>query len=404
MKGRIVAGLACAAIYAAAGGAFAQQPAAESGSGAVPAGGIPVGPLIAYPGVDFAYGHDDNLFLRPTDRKSSNHTLLSPYVKIEGKPTPHTFDVTFRIDDGRYPSSRADNFTNYALTGNAGLVFSARAGLKLRAEQRWGIDPRGSTQAGVSDTPDEYTNTGLEGVFSYGAPGAQGRIEVDAGWFQREYQNNRTTTDDFDRDTSQLGGTFYWRVAPKTELLFNAKFRKIDYVVGGVTDQDSTEQAFTVGAKWEATALTQGTAKFGRMTKNFSSAGRQDVGSASTWDVGVRWSPLTYSVFDLSSSKSTNESTGVGDSVLTKLYGVTWTHAWSSRFRSVVLANRNDSKFLGAATSRADETDSLGFKLSYEFRRWLRLGADYTHSSRDSNDPLSKYKRNLILFSVGATL
>jgi hypothetical protein len=372
--------------------AFAQEGAA----------GIPFGPMVVYPGVDFAIGHDDNLFSSDRNKRGSDFSILSPYVKLEGKPTPHSFDVTFRADFGRYRTSRADDYDDYSLTGNVDLVFTGRAGLKLRGEHRYGHDPRGSTDRPGGATPDEYRNSGIEGIFHYGAPGAQGRIEVDAGYFEREYENNRTFTVASDRTTGQLGGTFFWRIAPKTELLFQAQRRDIDYDLSTST-QDSTEDRYYFGAKWEATALTQGTVKIGRLKKDFDSPLRQDF-SGSSWDAGIRWSPRTYSVFDFSTSKQTGESTGVGDTILTKTYGVTWTHAWSSRVRTQALGNWSNARFLGAGATREDDTGTLGLKVSYQFRRWLRFGAEYTYTDRDSNDGVSNFRRNLILFTVGATL
>ena len=140
---------------------------------------------------------------RPTARTASSFTIVSPYVKAEAKPGPHKFDIGFRIDDGRYHSSPADSYTDYSLIGNGDMVFSGRAGLKMRAEHRHGHDPRGSTDRAGSATPDEYDNTGIDGVFRYGAPGARGRIEVDAGAYRRTYTNNRVTTSGSDRDTTQ---------------------------------------------------------------------------------------------------------------------------------------------------------------------------------------------------------
>jgi hypothetical protein len=389
------AGLAVAAIFAA-GTAFAQGQTTAAGS-------FPVGPLVVYPGINLAIGHDDNLFLRPTAATSSSFTVVSPYVRAEAKPGPHKFDATLRIDDGRYRSSGADNYTDYSLLGNGDVVFSGRAGLKLRAEHRHGHDPRGSTDAAFTGVPNEYDNSGIDGVFRYGAPGARGRIEVDAGAFRRRYTNNEASTTGLNHDTTQLGGTFFWRVMPRTELLGQAGIRNINYQ-DTTSTLDSTESRYLVGVKWEATAATTGTAKFGRLSKSFDSSLRQDV-SGSTWDVGVRWSPLSYSVFDLSTSKQTNESTGVGDTVVTKLYGVTWSHAWSSRVRTQALATFNNSVFTGVSgLGRKDDTTTFGLKASYDFRRWLRFGAEYTHFTRDSNLDAFDYKRNLLLFTVGATL
>jgi hypothetical protein len=400
------AGLAAAVFFTAAT-AFAQAqpvpaaPAQGPAGTSSPPGGIPVGPLTVYPGVDLAHGYDDNLFLRPSSRSSSSYTTVSPYVRAEGRTGPHKFDFGLRIDDGRYHSSGADNYTNYALTGNADLVYSGRAGLRLTALHRHAVEPRGSTDRTFSAVPDEYDNTGIEGTFRYGAPGARGRIEVDGAAYALRYTNNRAFTEIADRDSLRLGGRFFWRVGPRTELLLEAQRGDVDYRHPGST-QDSLERRLLVGVKWEATAATTGTAKFGRMKKEFNSAGRQGV-SDSSWDVGVRWSPLTYSVFDFVSSKQTNESTGVGDAVVSKNYGANWSHAWSSRLRTLASAGWRNDTFPGGST-REDDTASFGLRVDYDFRRWLRLGAGLTHTERDSNDSNFNYKRNLLLFTVGATL
>ena len=402
---RLSASFGAVAIFVA-GQALAQvqAPAGTPAAAASPPGGIPVGPLTVFPAVDLAYGHDDNLFLRPTNRSASSYTVLSPSVRAELKTGPHKFDFGLRIDDGRYHSSPADSYTDYSLNGAAGLVFSGRAGLQLRAELRHGHDPRGSTDRGVSASPDEYDNTGAGGLFRYGASGARGRIEIDASAYSRRYTNNRITTAGSDRDTTVLGGTFFWRVMPRTELLAQAVHTNINYALGTST-QSSTEDRYLIGVKWEATAKTTGIAKFGRQTKTFDSAARTNISGASSWDVGVRWSPLTYSVFDFTTARQTGESTGIGDAVISETYNATWSHAWSSRLRTQALATYGISSFTGVTgLSRKDDTTSFGLKVAYDFRRWMRLGAEFTHSERSSNINTFDFKRNVLLFTVGATL
>lgn len=384
------------AAFLTAGTALAQEQAAST------PGGFPVGPLTVYPGAELSQGYDDNLYTRPTNPKTSNFTLFSPYVRAEMKSGPHKFDAAFRINDSRYHDAPADSYTDYTLSGGADLVFSARAGLNLRAEYRQGHDPRGSTDRGVSATPDVYEDTSIRGLFRYGAPGARGRIEVDAAAGKHLFTNNRASTEASDRDTKGIGGTFFWRVGPRTELLVNMSQIEVDYPLATST-QDSSETRFLIGAKWEATAATTGTARFGRQRKEFDSATRQSF-TDSSWDVGVRWSPLSYSVFDFATSKSASESTGFGDAIVGTNYGVTWSHAWSSRLRTQVLGNLRNDEFKGTGITRNEDTTSFGLKVGYDFRRWLRLGAEYTFTERDSNDSNFNYKRNLLLFTVGAAL
>lgn len=405
-------GLACALALSGSAYAQTQTPPAPIPSAAalppvadkpVPAGGIPVGPLVVYPALDYAIGHNDNLFSSNINKGSSTFTVLSPSIKVEGRPGPHKFDITYRMDDGRYNSSGADNYTDYSLLGNADLVITGRAGLKLRGEYRYGHDPRGSTDRAGSATPDEYVNQGVGGIFGYGAPGARGRIEIDGGAFQRRYQNNRATTIVSDRDTNNIGATFLWKIAPKTELLAQAEHTSIDYILPTST-QDSTEMRYLLGAKWEATAKTAGIVKFGYLDKKFDSGvGRTNFGGSS-WEGTVRWSPLTYSIWDFTTSKSTNESTGTGDFLLTSLYGANWNHAWNSRFSSAAQANWRKDEFLGTGGGRIDKTSTLGLRLTYQWQRWLRFGGEYTYTDRVSNPNTFDYTRHQIMFTVGATL
>lgn len=359
---------------------------------------------VVYPGLDLAMGYDDNLFSSSDDNNKvdSYFLIFSPWVRVEVQPRPHRFDLTLRLDAGRYSSSPADDYDDYQAVANVHGVFSARADVKLRAEHLHGHDPRGSTDRPLSDEPDQYNNTGAEAIFGYGAPGARGRVELNGGFFSREYTNNRAFTEASDRDTGIFGATFLWRVAPRTQLLFQGDRRSIDYQLPAST-LDSDETRLYVGARWEATAATSGTVKFGRLDKEFESEPRQDV-RTSSWDVGVRWSPLTYSVFDLNTSRQTNESTGIGDTIVTNDYRLVWTHAWSSRVRSQLLAGWRKDDFRGEGVTREDDTGTFGLRMLYQFRRWLRLGAEYTHTDRDSNNPAFKYDRNLILFTLNATL
>ena len=376
--------------------------APSSGEQVAPPGGIVAGPLILYPALELSLGHNDNLLSSDINKRGSSQMTLSPSIRAEARPGPHKIDVLFRANDVRYASSPADNYSDASLAGTADLVVSGRAGLKLRAEQKLGFDPRGSTDRGASASPDEYINQGVDGIFSYGAPGAKGRIEIDGGAFSRRYQNNRLTTAASDRNTTQLGGTFLWRVAPKTELLALVQRREIDYV-DPVSTQDSSETRYQLGAKWEATAKTAGIVKLGRLEKTFNSAVRTNFSGAS-WDGAVRWSPLTYSVLDFNTSKATNESTGTGDFLLTQSYGVTWNHAWNSRFSSATNASWRKDEFLGTGGGREDKTSILGVKLTYQWQRWLRFGGEYTWTERSSNQNTFDFTRHLFMFTIGATL
>lgn len=396
--------------------ALAQAPAQTGPGGITPGGlesrpapapqggaaGISAGPIMVYPGLDYAFGRDTNLFSSETNRKSSNVHIISPWVRAEAKPGPHRFDATFRYDAGRYPNSRDDNYNDYHAIGRANLVFTGRADLALRGVHMKGHDPRGSTDRPSGNEPDVYRENAGDFLFGYGAPGARGRAELGAGLIDREYDNNRAFTIASDRRTWFVTPTFLWRVAPKTQVLGQVDRRKIDYDLPAST-LDSTETRIYAGARWDITAITSGMLRFGRLTKDFVDPAREDI-LTSSWDLGARWSPLTYSVFDLTTSRQTNESTGVGDAILSSTYGATWSHQWASRFRTQLLGNWRTDEFQGTGVTREDNVNTFGAKAHYQFRRWLRFGTELTHIRRDSNINTFDYKRNLLLLTVSATL
>ena len=384
--------------------AFAQPvPAPGIGSEPGSAGsGIPVGSMIAYPGIDLSIGHDDNLTRQSTNAVSSPVLIIAPYVALEGRSGAHVFDFRYRGVTGVYSDSPDDNYNDNALQANAWLKFGVRNDVTLRFDLKYGSDARGSTDRTITDSPDRYRDWALLGRYGYGARGAKGRLEFDAEYGQRRYTNNPQAEAGSDVDRSGLGATFYWRVQPKTRLLLEGRYRSFDYV-DPTNTLDSDEKLLYVGAQWDATAKTSGFAKYGHSWKDFSSPGQPD-GSSSSWDVGIRWSPRTYSVFDLSAVRRFDESTGVGDAIDERRFGIAWTHAWNSRLsHTLSYANIRD-KYLGDATNRRDDTDAIGVKLHYQFRRWVRFGAEYTYTERDSNDPFYRYERNLVLFTINASI
>ena len=342
--------------------------------------GVPVGPMVAYPEVDLTFKSNDNIYSQPASgtRKSSNITVIAPKIKLEAKDGPHTYDVGYRVEHGSYSGVSSANYTDQALSANANWVFSGRAGLKLGAEYMLGHDDQGAVPgAATHANPDKYHQTSFNALAGYGAEGAQGRVEVEGGVINKRYDNFKLTAAGLpdntkrDRDDTKLGATFYWRVAPKTQLLFQAVQTKYDYKpnsFAGWTTLDSTDRKYLVGVTWEAAAKTTGIFKVGQTKKDFSDASLRDFSKAG-WEGQIKWSPLTYSSFDFSSSKTPGEST-IGNASLDTRHGVNWNHAWNSRVSSVASYNYTDTDYQSnAGVSQSDKINAYSLKVNYQ---WMR--------------------------------
>jgi len=365
-----------------------------------PEGGIRFGAFTISPAVSAVYGRDDNVTLRSTNKISSAFIGLSPGVTVVLPGPTQRYSARYAGNYGRYESSSRDNYDDHAVGLDANNEWSTRLRTLLRYDFFRGHDPRGATAtATAADAPDRWDTNALRGTVAYGAKGAKGIIEVDAGLGTKRYLTNRDVTQAKDYDQQDLAGTFYYRVGAATQALVQIRGSDIGYKTN--TALDSTEMRYYGGLKWDATAKTQGMVKFGYMTKKFSDASRPNSSNPS-YEAGVTWSPLTYSVVNLNAIRTFGEQTSGGNYILTDNVSVLWNHDWSSRVRSTLaLAHGRD---VHEGLNRTDTRDNLGLKATYGFRRWLRVGGEVKHEARDSNVPNVDYKRNLMLITLDATL
>lgn len=372
-----------------------------AGGGQQAAGGIPMGPLTAYPSVGYEVQRNDNITLQSAGTLADTIQVLKPGLRIEGKQGANIYGMDMGATLGRYSASKADNYDNTNISANASLNPTARVRLQLRAEHLDQHDPRGSTVDPLTATPSRNRQGTLGGIFGYGATGAQGRFEIELGGMDKHYYNNRVTTAINDQNMRYLGGTFFLRVAPKTSLLAQVKRTNIDFTDATAT-LDSSEMKYLVGVTWEGTAKTTGILKLGQIRKDFKDPGAPDSRNVS-WDGQVRWSPLSYSTWDFISSKASRETSGgYGTFVLSANHAARWTHAWTNQFSTIANATYTVEDYQGV--DRHDKISGVGLRGNYQMRRWLSFGADVNRSRRDSSIDGSDYKRNILMLFVNATL
>lgn len=388
----------------------------SAGAQAVEPASLTSGPLKVYPSITVDAAYDDNIYTTATDEKDSWITIISPKVLLEAQKGANTYSLQYSAKIGSYNDASDDNYDNHQLLAKAEIQANAQVGFNLQAEYLKGSDARGSTDRVASDDPDEWHSTGVGGVFRYGGENAKGRVEIEADHVRKRYDNNRDITSTADLDQTTLGATFYWRVKPKTSLLFQVQNIEFDYqedpyssFVKRDFSQDSDETRYLVGVTWDATAKTSGTIKVGRLEKDFDDSARDDY-SGTSWDVGVKWSPKTYSTVDFTTGSTTNETTGIGDTIEEQYYGASWNHSWNSRFSTTAHAKFSDLDYHGdtpaSGPDRNDELEVYGLAAKYEMRRWLNIGASYTYSENDSDSIIADedFEQSVFMLSVEASL
>jgi hypothetical protein len=356
-------------------------------------------PFYVTPYLGVAAGYDDNLFLTNGNEKSSSLYVVSPGVKLDARDASRVFQLSYQGQIGRYTQSSDDDYVDQNVMTTLDMAVARSTYMRLGYTYLRNHDPRGSTDRAISTSPDKYRLSSPEITVAYGAPGAQGRVEAYYNDATKRYLNNRTTTIGGDVNTTDFGAAFYWRVMPKTYLLVEARQTKLSYILPS-SPFDSTNRRVYGGVSWDATAQTTGTIKVGSLKKKFDS----DLPSYSTtgYEGLITWSPRTYSRFDFYASRFPQESTGLGRFILSDAVGVLWTHGWSSVLTTGLNARYQKDKYQGF--DRNDDLVIVGARVGYRFRRWLTLGAEYTHTRRDSNTNLFDYDKNLYLLTATASM
>ncbi|WP_198265031.1 outer membrane beta-barrel protein [sulfur-oxidizing endosymbiont of Gigantopelta aegis] len=360
--------------------------------------------LSASPAMGISTKYDDNIFLQDkVGVKSSWITELAPSITLGAQKGLDYYTAKYTLKAGRYHSSRNDDYVDHLLQLDTHNEFNYRNKLDLSFDFLKLHEKRGSGISdgpfGVSKTPYQYKDAITNATYTYGGDESQGQIKVNASHFYRKYINYRNRTRGFDRSEDLIGPTFYYRVMPKTSLLFEATYKDIDYKndISGISTLDGDETTFQVGVTWETTAKTTGTAQIGRTYKDFDSSQRKD-NDFTSWRMGVEWSPLTYSVFTLVSASEAKETNGTGNFIRDKSVGLSWQHAWSDKLDSNVGISFLNEDYIDSI--RDDDLENYQAGVNYQFRRALGFGIKYTYKTRDSNIRTLDYTDNIIMFTA----
>lgn len=389
-------GLACVIVVGAADAAVSENSSAPK---------FKLGGVTAYPGISLAVKNDSNPFRLGVNEK---HTVLklSPSILLEALSGANEFSLGYRGEVGRFSNSAADNYLDHSFDAAAKLVFSERASLNISPTYKKGHDDRGSTLNQASSVSrNDWNLAGITGKFSYGSEEAAGKFELDAGYKDLRYTNNPTVTNDLSRTTHDLGGTFFYKVMPKTSIFVQATNTQIGYKsVASKNLLDGSEQRYLVGVKWDATAQTSGSFKLGQQRKKFDNPAISRYKGAS-WEGNVTWSPREVARVSFTTSKKTADTSGgLGDYILSTNNLLTFGYDLSERTTLNLKASNEKDVFVGSP--RSDDIKNYGLNAEYKVLKWLTGSVGYSDETRNSTlFPLTNnYNRRIFEVSLRTEL
>ena len=367
------------------------------------------GPVFITPTVDSKLGYVDNLFRSDKDEKDTGVSTVKPRLQAWLESGVNTYSLTYELADYRYFDSGDDDFTDHTFNLDMHQEFNARNVTNVFAEYYNGHEERGTgLSEGVAeliDKPVELDRTIFGGDYTYGSVASRGRIKLAAKATEHEYQNFDNYTRYRSRDRYDYGGTFFWKIAPKTDALAEVRYIDTEYDKTNPANPagtfDSEEYNYLVGVAWEATAKTSGSIRLGMFDRSYDSSARSDDDGFS-WEVDLTYRPRTYSSFNLESRRYSDETNGLGDAIDANMTTITWAHDWGVRSSTSLAFGAGTEDYTGS--ERKDDRYDVKASYHYAFRRWVDFGIGYRFEDRDSDLGLFDYTRNEVFLEAKLSL
>ena len=363
--------------------AFAIEPAALDFDG------IEVTPTLEVAGT-----YDDN-YLATNAEESSWITSITPSVNVTLYGRKAVYQFNYALNHQFFEASNAENLTNHFVSASADYEFDVRNNLTVEAGYN---KTESATSAYTPGELNAFNTANVGASYIYGSETATGNIELGVNHVAMRSDNGANL--DQERDSTSASAAFIYRATDKTRLTAEIRGTAFDYV-DSASLLDSTNLAYLVGARWEATARTEGSVKLGVENKDFNDSSLKDT-DLTSWEASVDWAPLTYSVITLTTSQKIDEGSYNSSYTNSRNNEVKWVHDWGRGYSSKVNYINSEKDYV--TTNRLDTINAYGVGLTYEAKRWMNIAFDYQASNQDSTDATYDYDRNVFKLTLNLSL
>jgi hypothetical protein len=347
--------------------------------------------------------HTDNV-LNNLNEISDTALIIAPEVKYLGYIGKHEFLFNYDGELATYADNSDFNYNAHKVAVGARLDHSH----KINTEFNLGFDKRietpGSTNSSTQTLTDfnKYNSTSALARLYYGQKNSTGQIVISYTYKELDYTNNQQ---DFrDNEQNKLSATFFYRIAPKTRLLFQATAAEFTYndqqlTSGLIFNQSNNENTYLAGVEWETTAKTTGLFKIGYEDNQFDDIRFSDTSELSYF-LDMIWKPSTYTRIKFGASRETIDSALLNEGgFLSTSYTIDVSHYIKPRTEITArLIIDNDEIITGV--NRTDKRNSVKVGINHSLREWLNIKLAYEYQERTSDIELFGFESNNIQLSL----
>jgi len=340
---------------------------------------LQVGPVLVHPSLAIKETYNDNVYYTAENTKSDFITSVFPDVTLKLPFRMHELTFGAGAEMRRYAKYTELDATPYQIFGLGDFSIGDRVKLKVGDTYVRGEETPLESPSGTSDM---YTDNQLALSVKYAF--------VDVAQAQLDY--TRTTLNYLDstyrsRAEDLVSVFLYYRALPNTSAFLEYDFKNVGYDESGA--KDNVVHTGFVGATWEITEYSKGTAKAGFLSKNFSDASLDDY---STWTASI---DLQHHFSDAASMRLLGKrDVNEGKYDDTYYYTTTgvfadFTYLFLERLSGVIEGSYSADEYSNARNAegvvREDKTAHVGIGAKYSFNSWLDFVLGFGLSNRNSN-------------------
>jgi hypothetical protein len=346
--------------------------------------------------------HDDNV-LRKIVPVSDSSLQISPELTYLTHMGKHIFALDYQ---GNYSAFKKDtklNYNNHNIALLAKLDHSLKISSTLKLSYQDEIEEPGTNNS-ITSLFTEFNQTKNKKAAAniyYGTKKSIGQLSLNLQNTKQRYTNNLQDYRDLNRNKAT--GTFFYRIAQKTRLLFQVSLRDYDYInKSKYQNQSSQETFYLAGVEWDITAKTSGTFKLGYQGKDFDENLYQNI-DALSYLLDMTWKPNTYSKVKIAASRKTQESSQIlTGAFITNDFAINAEHKITARTKLKAAYSFANNDII-SLRDRTDKNHNITFGIDHSLLTWLSISLDYNFIQRKSDNAIYEHKANVIALSLTTT-
>ena len=365
--------------------------------------GIRFGELRIHPAFSLTEQYESNVFQTPTNEQGDFSTRISPGFALHLPTGRHDFYGGYRPEFVKYARLKNQDTINHFATLGMNLDFPG--GLLVNVNNLFSK----STESPLSDVTGPVKN--LQDILGSSVEYRLAERYSIALSHNLYYINYLQPQDEFlDRVENRVGLTGYYRIFPKTDVLLEPGYGRIEYLQSSSTNRNANNYDILVGLRSEPTARLRGLSKVGylfREPQTVGTKGFDGVVTSNQW--GYQMTDKTS--WTLTFERRPFESSFTNNDFYISIFGiltVNYIFTPNLSFQADLGAALNQypvTATLGTQTAKRDDTlFAAGAGLTYTFTRWLKVRADYHFDRRNSNFNTFDFNDNRARISIDLAL